>query len=190
MQQEYQQHFQASLVAIVGMPLVGKTVLAKALESRSNYICIDVDEMRWEGDVSPRRLSAAEENVAMEHAYLKMHNQARQLLEQGRPVIVTATYSRNIYHDQLKALADNVGGRLKVFYLEIPSKEEIEHRLEKRHMHQEGHSNVLTYEHFASVQQRYKLIDGVVVKSVPAGLSLDEEVKYIFKELQDFRSFI
>jgi adenylylsulfate kinase-like enzyme len=39
-------HFQKSIIALVGLPLSGKSTLGKELAKRSNLVFLDVDQVR------------------------------------------------------------------------------------------------------------------------------------------------
>ena len=174
--------FRKCIVALAGLPLTGKSTLGTELARRSNFIFLDVNDVRW--NVFPRRgkrLPDKQEQFAMQTSYQKNHERARDLLQQGKPVILTATYSRELYHQMLKSLAKKSDVPLKVFVLEASGKE-IERRIKQR-LKKDNLSVVQSLEGFLEVKNRYALITNVDLTEIDATLSLKQNIKQIFQAL-------
>lgn len=180
--------FTPSIVAFVGSPTVGKSTLAQAVTKKTNHIHLDVDSIRLEifHRDHPIRLSKEEDREEMAASYRQMHERARKVISEGLPVLLTAVYSRDFHHEMLRMLAQETGVPLKVFYLETPSREEVEKRLADRRT-RGSNSNVTLYEHFARVNEMYKLIEGVTVSRLPANLTIEEKVACVLASLKSLQ---
>lgn len=183
-QEKERLQFKKCLVVLCGPPLSGKTTLGRELAKHSNFAFLDVDEARWEIFLKSDRLPDKQEQFAMQTSYQKNHEKARDLLQLRQPVIVAATYSRELYHQMLQDLAERNGAELRVFLL-VVSDEEIRRRIENRA--NENPSVIKTFEQFSEVKNRYRVIEGVRLVKIDTSLSVEENAGQIFYSLEDLR---
>lgn len=121
----------------------------------------------------------------MNVAYQKNHEIARDLLKQGNPVVLSATYSRVDYHDMLKWLSETSKIPMRVFLLHAPDKV-IEERLEER-VRSNSNSNVLTMEHYFEMKNRYQVIEGADLIGINTERPVDQTLQEIFSHLSSFK---
>lgn len=123
-------------------------------------------------------LEQEQEKLAVESTYTKIFTQ----------VIISGVLSRpDPYHNQLKSLVSEAKAKLIFFYLEEPTTNEIERRIQTRISSEENLSNVTSLERYLEVKGRYKLIEEVNVIRIPANLSLDEKALLVKRELQSLK---
>ncbi len=177
--------FPPIIVVVAGLPRTGKSTLANELARRTNLVPLDVDLARY-SDSPPRnpepRGSEKEERTAMALAYQRNHQRAQELLQNDHPVVLNATYSRGVYHKQLKELSDKTGCRIVFFLLETPD-DVIRTRLASGL--QSGVSNVTTFEQYDAIRDRYEEYPNGVIRirtdrSIAA--CVEELVKHITNE--------
>lgn len=145
--------FPPIIVVLAGLPRTGKGTLANTLAQQTNLIHFDVDDARYKGNLPPPRGIEEEEKIKMAQAYLTNHQRAREALRKGQPVILNATYSRTIYHEQLRQLTQETSCPIVFFLLEAPD-EVIRKRIESGQ--QSGVSNITAFEDYVSVRDRYQ----------------------------------
>lgn len=180
------QEFRKCLVVLMGLPLMGKTTLGVELARCSNFRFLDVDDARWEIFPPAERLPRNQEAFAMQTSYQKNHEKARDLLLDGKPVILGATYSRELYHEMLKWLARQTDSPLRTFLLNAPD-EVIGQRLKAR-IENGNPSTVKSLDAFKEVQGRYQLIQGINLTIIDTSLPPKENIKQILSALQDLRA--
>lgn len=173
------------IIALVGPPFMGKSTLGQAIAENSNAQLLDVDQSRWE--IFPRkgRLSNIEEMFSLQTAYQKTHEKSRDSLLAGIPVVLTATYSRDLYHRMLKDLALKTASPLRVFHL-YASEAEILRRIEER-TPDNNPSTTFTLEHFLDDQRRFTLIPDVDVTPINTDLPTEQNLVMIFQTLKDLQ---
>lgn len=178
----------SSLVVMAGLPLTGKTTMAKELEKCSNFTLIDVDEVRHLEMPIVRVLVQEEEKKAVENTYVKMFEMADSMIKKSKPVIIAGVFSRpDPYHNQLKSFVSRLAIPLKFFYMEPPSIDELERRIQFRKSFLGNLSNVTSYERFAEVENRYKLIEGIEIIKISSALSIEEKLSLIKENLNDLK---
>ena len=178
--------FRPSIVAIIGPPLTGKSTLARSLSTISNFTPLDVDVARQEIFPISKRdmvLPGEQEVFAMLNSYQRNHEKARDLLNTGKPVVLVATYSRQIYHDMLRQLESKFNVPLKVILLSC-SDEEIKRRIDQR-SRSGDFSNVKTLDHYKNTKDRYQRINGVNILEVNTEQPLEECLKVIQNFVRD-----
>ena len=175
--------FSASIVVFAGLPLVGKTTLAQALAQHSNFVPLDVEDARYPLGIPryPQRGTPEEEKETMALAYIRNHKWAQKLLGLNTPVVLSATYSRPEYHDQLLALEHTTKKPLVVFQLEAPETV-IEQRLKERQRNGSA-SNIQTYEQYRDVKSRYQAITGIDMHYLDTGQPINDCITKILHEL-------
>lgn len=177
-------NFQKCIVVLSAPPLFGKSTLGKEMAVYSNLRYLDVDDARqslFAQTTAP--LPSEQEAQAMKASYELNHARAALLLEQNQPIILSATYSRDIYHEMLIDLAKKTGSPLKVFLLEA-SDESVLRRLEKR-QREGNNSNIQTLEDLLGVKNRFIPITGVEVTHINTDRTLLQNTKEVFAELSD-----
>lgn len=127
------------MVAIRGLPLTGKTTLARELMKRLNVHFIDIDDgparCAPAQEENPLRSdeARARERRRMTVAYTTMHASIRSNLENGFSVIVVATYSREANEKLLREAVRAGGGTLRVLWCIFDdTREEVERRVSGR----------------------------------------------------------
>lgn len=190
---EYQERidlYQPSLVVFAGLPLTGKTTLARELSIGSNYRMIDVDEVRQQG-VTPdqiRVLQPLEEKAAVEATYVKMFQLAESCIQRSAPVVMSGVFSRpQPYHDQLKQFINDFQIPYRFFYVPPPDENEVRNRLQRRLMSPDNRSNIKTYESFFEVQQRYNLIRGIDIDTIEPNSSIYDRMRHVRSALESLR---
>jgi predicted kinase len=182
------QQYRKSLVVFAGLPLTGKTTMAKNLAMLSNYTLIDVDDIRHQEMPVVQVLEREKEKLAVERTYVRMFDLAKKLLNSGKPVIIAGVFSRSDpYHNQLKTFVDEEKVPLKFFYLDIPAIDELERRIQIRLSSPDNLSNVTSHSRFSEVQARYKLIEGIEIIRIPSELSMRQKNALVRKNLADLR---
>lgn len=144
-----------SVTVLSGTPLTGKTTLAEKLIAISNLEMIDVDIIREEIDEtrkldpSQRWLPPDQELAIMVKSYTLLCQRAIEETQAGRAIIITGTFSRDVFKqplEELYKLAQEKGIPFRPFLL-TTTDEEAEKRIKKRK--KEGSaSNVDTLEKY------------------------------------------
>lgn len=200
---------QKCIVALAGPPLVGKSTLGKKLQDRTNLTYLDVDAARrqifipWEEltpdeqqsigtEVDPKDylngrsvLPPPWEAFAMINSYQKNHELARELLNNGRPVILGSSYSRDRYHDMLKNLALETASPLKVFLLRA-SDASIKKRIDER-IKNGSLSNVTSFEHYLETKNRYQIMQDVDLTTIDTESPIEDNIAQILEALRNLR---
>jgi predicted kinase len=149
------------LIVFSGVPLTGKSKLAREMKKRTGIDYLDVDEIRHEViSSSPfTRLPEEEEKEKMKIAYGVMYERAREILKIGKPIILSATHSRAAFHYHFINIAKDLHVPLYVFKIVTP-RDMIEKRLIKRQKNLYEKSNIRTIEHYDEVAQRFEDFEG------------------------------
>lgn len=109
----------ATLYILCGLPFAGKTTLAKELVKRFGFLRVDIDEIKHElgfGNKNDDELLQSEWNNIYQEAYKRVKNN----LAAGKTVINdTGNFTRH-ERDVLRKIADTLGIRSMVIYLDIP----------------------------------------------------------------------
>ncbi len=184
---ELMENLAKTLIIICGVPLSGKTSIAKKVAEELGIKHLDVDtDIRFpifgkpeqDADLTPE--GKEQERVEMLASYKVMLSAADELLTLGRSVILTATFSREVYWELTKAvMAKHSDARLKVIQCQInnDSEEEIWRRIHERGVH-----TVNSPAQYQAVKDRYiKLpVDHEVVDTTGEG-NLAEKVSGIVR---------
>lgn len=177
--------FRKCIVVLAGLPLSGKTTLGEKLAELSNFTYLDVDKARRGIFNEVAVYSELGEQFTMLNAYQRNHEVARDLLAEGQPVILGAIYSREIYHEMIRSLAQKTNAPLRVFLLNAPD-EKIEQRLNKRPV--DNPSNLRSIEHYRGVKIRYKPITEANIEHIDTSLPLEQNVEQVFSSLVDLQA--
>lgn len=148
------------LIIICGLPLAGKTTIARKLARilRIDHKDVD-DDIRFpffgkpqvEADLSPE--GKEKERREMLASYEVLICVAEQFLKLGRSVIITATFSREIYWEMIGAVVKrNPNASLKVIQcrIEDDSDDTLWKRIKARGVH-----TVNSPAHYREVRDRY-----------------------------------
>lgn len=179
--------FSPCIIAFTGPGLVGKSTLGRALSERTNFIHFDVDDMRWRlfektsDQGYQHKLPDELERFAMLTSYQANHERARDAILEGNPVILSATYSREPYHEMLKWLRDQTQVTLLVFLLEV-SDEQAEIRLNER-LNSESLSNSRSLEDLLNMKNKQKPMEDVGLIRLNTGRSLGETLTDVFSHI-------
>lgn len=137
------------VVVVSGLPATGKSTFGRFLEKTSNFISIDVDDIREEidevrkADPSIRWLPPDEELAIMIRSYTLMCQRAEEMATAGGPVVIAGTFSRSQFKEPLqplKASLDQKTIAMRVFRFDSAI-DGIEGRITKR-KRDRGVSNV------------------------------------------------
>jgi len=122
------------LVVLTGAPLAGKTTLAELVAQQSNLTHLDVDSVRFELDPESERLTVTGplERWLMISAYETMIARARLVLYHGKAVILSGTFSRQVFKRPLLGLLQDAAAiQLPAYVFELnTSGEEVRRRIE------------------------------------------------------------
>lgn len=160
------------VIVLSGMPLSGKTHLAKKLDDSFNFQILDVDVIRNRIDESRRNgqtrmLEPEKEKAVMIKSYEEMCKQAENLVGTGAAVLMTGTFSRAEFKLPLEQLAGRLKERkisLRVFLLTVSDKEALR-RIEKRK--KEGSfSNIDTLEKYQWAKSIFSKIEFASVSEI------------------------
>lgn len=165
---------------------MGKTTLGRSIQQASNAVFLDVDRARRELYGTTQRLSGMQEAQAMLASYQANHQRARDAIAQGFPVIIAATYSRQLYHDMLKELAQQTDVPLRVFQLETPLTK-IGERIAARNTDPHNQSNVVSPEDFFEIYRRYNPMNGIPIQRIDTTKPIEENVREIVESLADLQ---
>lgn len=126
------------LLIVCGLPGTGKTTLASGIARRTGFAHILSDVVRKElAGIAPEesRPEAFGEGIYSEHfterTYARMSEKAEELLKQGRPVILDATFSKLRHMKRVMEGADRAGATVHVIECEA-STSTVRARLEER----------------------------------------------------------
>lgn len=175
-------HIDKRVIALIGLPLSGKTTLGKEIERQTDVVFLDVDKTRQEIAPGNEWLGPDREREIMLTAYERNHADALAVLKNGKAAVLAATYSRPVYHDMLTKLTLEAGVPITVFQLQVPD-QIVADRLEKRKL-EDSNSNITSMESYSEVKGRYQPpTENVTI--IDASMPLNNIVEFVLKELQD-----
>lgn len=178
-------HLRPAIVVIAGLPAVGKTTLGTALAESSNLVTIDIDKVRQ--SIFPANLpvsSMEEDRQQMEIAHLATYKMIRQYIQEGKPVVVSATFRSPLSQEAVKKIASEEGVPLHVFHIEAPDEAEIERRLHVRR-HQRSNSHIQTIADFARVKTGYRRFpQDISVNTISAHSSIEDRLRHVLEHLR------
>lgn len=152
-----------SLIIFSGVPLTGKSKLAREVKKWVGIDYLDVDQIRNEVLPSPKkRLSEKEEQEKMKIAYEVMYERAREILRSGKSVILVATHSRSSFHYRFVDITNELSVPLYVFKIVTPLPV-IETRLLKRKKNHYEYSNIRTFADYQKIADRFEDFDGETI---------------------------
>lgn len=177
--------FPKCIIVFSGTPGVGKTVLGEKLAQHSNLVLLDVDQTRKENfGQHDHPLEKEEEHKEMAESYDLNHQKAEEQLQAGHPVILSATYSWEPYHDQLKQLIDKIQVPAKIFLVSADDRE-IVHRLKHREVSAGSLSNIKTFDEYQVVRDRFKPIKNIKTVAINNDQPLDKTYQQVLNHLRD-----
>jgi len=157
------------IIAFAGLPLTGKTTLAKLLEGELKIVRLDIDEIRnllFKHNPVDSETDRELDGVQMWASWKSLFALADCALEAGDSVIIVGTFSRETYYKRITSIAEIRKATLKVVFCHA-SDEVIAERIEQRKQDKENPSNLRSVEGYHRVKARY------VKMSVPNILNLD-----------------
>ena len=123
------------VVALTGPSLHGKSSAAERIRDESNFVIRDCDEVRkqlypkFSGVLLPQEQGLP----LMDRVYRAMMKDVEMLIEFGNPVVVSSAFARAVLKDMLiKWAHEHPQIPVRVFRLEVTSREVIRERLEER----------------------------------------------------------
>lgn len=148
--------------AFAGLPLTGKSTLARRLEAVLGIRVsrIDVDEIRrllfprWHVDSEKDRESDAKQ---MRAAWKSLYALTDRALEAGQSVILAATFSRRAYVEELLEVTRKYEARVTLIYCSAPD-ETIQIRVAARNA-EDNFSNIMNMEGYYRVKERFEVYD-------------------------------
>lgn len=181
------------VVVLSGVPLSGKTHLAKELERLSNLQTIDVDSVRNEIDETRKQdgkirlLEPEKEREVMIKSYSMICERAEDMAVSGSAALATGTFSRSEFKQPLEELMTRLEEQsipFKCFVLSVPN-EEAQKRVEKRKA--EGSiSNIDSLEKYQWAKDFFKKIEFVPVTEIDT--SAPDYVEQTLKNLEDLKT--
>ena len=175
--------FGPCIVVLTGVPLSGKTHLARALEEQSNLIALDVDAIRNEIDESRRAnsdvrmLEPEQEKAIMVRSYAELCRRAEQAAISGSSMLITGTFSRAEFKPELERIVKSGKVVIKIFLLTVSDEEAIL-RIEKRKT--EGSlSNIDSLEKYQWAKSIFGKIDFAPVTEITS------DINSVFQNLAD-----
>lgn len=120
------------LVIVFGLPGSGKSYFAGALAEEIGYHYLNSDVIRKE--MHKTRQYSGEDKASV---YQEMYDRTKELLKNGSPVVVDATFYLETHRSQFNTLWG--GEAEKLFFIEIKADEEIiKERLQQKRDHSEA----------------------------------------------------
>lgn len=160
---------ECTVIAFGGLPLTGKSTLAKFLEERLKISRIDIDEVRRllfkYHPVDPER-DCKQDREQMQDSWRSLFTLAENALHARESVIVVGTFSRESYHQRIMSITKKHKAFLKFVLCYAPD-EVIADRITLRLRDKEEFSNLRSMEGYKRVRARYTKIE------VPNLLNLD-----------------
>ncbi len=162
--------------------------MAKDLASRFNILHLDVDAVRLEilqlqnGISEVKMLKPGSELDIMARAYTELCQRAEDLVIQGKPIIISGTFSRAEFKVPLKRLTENLVKNnipVKVFLITVPEIEVLQ-RIEKRKLGGDL-SNIDSLERFTWAKSIFSKIDFMPVIEIDS--SNPGEVDLLYSEV-------
>lgn len=141
-----------------GLPLSGKSTLAKELAGRLRLPFIDIDNIRHSLFQNPQEEMEREkdrEQVAVSYRVLFLMTE--YLIKLGHSLVITATFSREGYHQEIISISERNKVPIKAIYCFAPD-EVIKERLIQREINKDSFSTCRTWEHYVADKARYKFI--------------------------------
>lgn len=165
------EHVRPLVVAIAGLPAVGKGTLAEALSRALNIRHLDIDDnirLPVFGQPHPNSYTdpelMAQGRAEMGQSYDLLFHAVEAHLNLGRSVIATATFSRELARKNLYVVMErHPEARLRVIWCRTRREEvelpEIERRLQARSFGVNYFGGCNTLAHYLADKQRYPDMD-------------------------------
>ncbi len=154
-----------TLVVVCGWSLSGKSTIAGRLSEKLDVHWVDIDNIRalhfGRPDPNPTATeeSRKRDGEEIKGSYNLLYRTADLYLGMSRSLIVTATFSRNRYYDEiLQALVKYPHAKLKIVWC-VPLHDtdaEMLSRLEKRQFGVNCWSSVNSIEYYKEIKNRYE----------------------------------
>ncbi len=158
------------LIVICGLPGTGKSTIATAIAKRFSAERLSSDVIRKKAFSKPTY--GESEKLAV---YRKMAQEAEALLNQGKNVVLDATFSRSGYVRLAEQAAHNAGAGCHIMLCSL-SDEEVKKRLEKR---ERGPSDA-DFAIYLKVKREFEPVGGALA------LDASKPIKEIVAEAEQF----
>lgn len=146
------------IIAFCGLPLSGKSTLAKTLANYLDLPLIDIDEIRHELFQNPQEEMDPEQvKFQMAISYKVLFLLTEWLVKLSHAVVITATFSREWYHKEIIGVSERNKVPIKAIYCYAPD-EAIRERLEQREKRKDSFSGCRTWEHYEGDKARYQFL--------------------------------
>ena len=169
------------IIMFCGLPLTGKSTLAKELTDFLNIPLIDIDDVRYKIFAhSQKTMNREQDSFQMLISY-KTVNILLDYLIKSNSVAVTATFSSTKSREDIAMIANDNNAKLKVIYCETPE-QHISARIKERILLKDSRSNVTQIEDYRRVRDKYKEILQprlILDTSVPLKQCLKQVIRYI-----------
>ena len=145
------------IIVFAGLPLTGKSTLAKFLEAKLKIARLDIDEIRqmlFRHHPLDSETNRELDQAQMRSSWESLYALAANVLLAGDSVIVAGTFSREIQHQQIAFVAENRGATLRIVFCHAPD-EVILERMELRKRDKGNSSNLKSMEGYNRVKARY-----------------------------------
>ncbi len=146
------------IILFCGLPLSGKSTLARILANRLKIPYYDIDEIRHRFFQNPREEMSQEANLfQMGISYEALFLITESLIKLGRDIVISATFSgRKARHNIIEISRIN-NAPIKAIYCHA-SDEIIKERLAYREKNKDSFSTCRTWEHYERDKSKYGLL--------------------------------
>lgn len=174
------------IVLFCGLPLSGKSALAKELASRLRLPFIDIDDIRHSlFQNPPEEMEPEKDREQMVVSYRALFLMTEYLIKLGHSLVITATFSREWHHQKIISISERNSVPIKAIYC-FASDEAIKERLIQREINKDSFSTCRTWEHYLADKARYKLLLPLPLLKIDTSQSIEA----IEKNLERLISFL
>ncbi len=147
-----------------GLPGVGKSTVAQLLAKTEGAVVLRSDKIRKERLEElghPLNVSGIYPEKAMQKVYDIMFAKAEKVLQEGKSVILDATFAKKVNRDRARELARSMGIPLRLVYVTCDTGSEMENdriiqaRMSKRGKTDESAAQFFHYLTYASTHFEY-----------------------------------
>lgn len=171
---------QKQIVMVCGLPLTGKSTIGKKLKRRLAVPFVDIDVVRHKLFQQPQaEMRPIEDHFQMRTSYGHLFLLAYRLIKKGHSCIITATFSRELYHEGIRVLSEATNTPIKAIYCWAPD-EVIKQRIGLREERQDSFSTCRTFKHYKSDVDRYQCPPFEMLR-VDTSQPLEENIQEIIR---------
>jgi len=167
------------IILFCGLPLSGKSTLARKLVHCLKVPYFDIDDIRQRFFQNPRAEISREKSLfQMSISYEALFLTTEMLSELGHDVVISATFSGERSQQNIIEISKRNNARLKAIYCHAPD-EIIKKRLDQRENNKESFSTCRTWNHYVSDKERFKLLQVNPLLVIDTSVPQEESLKRI-----------